>query len=159
MKRLLRATVYVAVVDFLWAIFLSWEGGNAPMEVWKGVASVGFGAEIRSAGWRAIAIGLGMHVGTAFTWSLLFVTAEHNIGALRRFIAKPVGVAVTSALYGPFIWMMMSGVVIPTLTGNPLTIRPRWYLQLAGHAVFVGLPIVLGARSAGGTGNKRTGPE
>ena len=51
-----------------------------------------------------------------------------------------------AALYGPFIWLTMSGLVIPMLTGRALTIAPRWFVQMCGHMAFVGLPIVWGAR-------------
>jgi hypothetical protein len=49
-----------------------------------------------------------------------------------------------AVVYGPLVWMCMSLLVIPQLTGRSPTITYRWYIQLAGHAVFVGLPIVLG---------------
>jgi hypothetical protein len=48
-----------------------------------------------------------------------------------------------AVVYGPLIWIVMSAVVIPLLTGRPLaTITGRWWIQLAGHVVFVGVPIV-----------------
>lgn len=150
MKRLLSATVLCAVVDGLWAIALTLYNGRPPMSVWNGVASVGFGPEMLQAGMRGTAIGLAMHAGVAFTWSLLFVTVLHLRPALDRSIARPAGLAVASLLYGPFIWMVMSGVVTPSLTGNALVVTSRWWVQAAGHVVFVGLPIVLGARRTGG---------
>jgi hypothetical protein len=35
----------------------------------------------------------------------------------------------------------MSAVVIPLLTRRPVVITGRWWIQLLGHVVFVGLPI------------------
>jgi hypothetical protein len=146
MKRLLTATVLCAVADGLWAVALATYNGRAPMSVWNGVASVGFGPEMLQAGARGTAIGLAMHVGVAFTWSLIFVTLLHNLPALQRLITRPVGVALASLVYGPLVWTVMSAVVTPSLTGNALVVTSRWFVQAAGHVVFVGLPIVLGAR-------------
>lgn len=148
MKRLLTATALCAVVDALWATALTMYNGRAPMSVWNGVASVGFGPGMLEAGARGTAIGLAMHVGVAFTWSLIFVTLLHTLPALRRSIERPAGIALVSLVYGPFVWAVMSGVVTPSLTGNALVVTPRWFVQAAGHVVFVGLPIVLGARRA-----------
>lgn len=148
MKRLLTATALCAVVDGLWAVALTVYNGRAPMSVWNGVASVGFGPEMLQAGARGTAIGLAMHVGVAFTWSLILVTLLHNLPALRRLIERPVGIALVSLVYGPLIWTVMSAVVTPSLTGNALVVTSRWFVQAAGHVVFVGLPIVLGARRA-----------
>jgi uncharacterized membrane protein YagU involved in acid resistance len=54
------------------------------------------------------------------------------------------GVATVAAVYGPFVWMSMSLVVIPLLLRRPPTINARWWQQLVGHFPFVGLPIVWG---------------
>ena len=45
-------------------------------------------------------------------------------------------------LYGPFVWAVMSLVVIPLLVHRPPTIGARWWIQFLGHFPFVGLPIV-----------------
>jgi uncharacterized membrane protein YagU involved in acid resistance len=46
-----------------------------------------------------------------------------------------------AAVYGPFIWLVMSLMVIPLLLHRPPTITDRWWTQLIGHVPFVGLPI------------------
>jgi hypothetical protein len=46
-----------------------------------------------------------------------------------------------AAAYGPFIWIVMSALVIPLPTRKPLVLAGRWWIQLSGHVVFVGLPI------------------
>jgi hypothetical protein len=43
---------------------------------------------------------------------------------------------------GLLIWLVMSLIVIPVLTGAPATITGRWWVQLVGHVPFVGLPLV-----------------
>jgi uncharacterized membrane protein YagU involved in acid resistance len=52
------------------------------------------------------------------------------------------GIFKVAAVYGPFIWMFMSLVVIPLLLHRPPTFNIRWWVQLIGHFPFVGLPIV-----------------
>jgi hypothetical protein len=61
---------------------------------------------------------------------------------LRSVLDSPYGVLEVAAVYGPMIWIVMSVVVIPLLTRRPVAITGRWWIQLAGHVVFVGLPIV-----------------
>jgi hypothetical protein len=52
-------------------------------------------------------------------------------------------------VYGPFIWLVMSLVVIPLLLHRPPAISIRWWVQLLGHFPFVGLPIVACANRRG----------
>ncbi len=148
LARLLRAGAFVAVIDFCWALVLTAAYGRPPMSVWNGVASTAFGPEMLQAGMRGIAIGLAMHVTVAFSWSTVFLALDANIAALRRAVSTRLGELAVGAVYGPVIWILMSCVVIPTMTGNPPNITARWFIQLAGHSVFVGIPIVLGARRA-----------
>ena len=61
---------------------------------------------------------------------------------LRGVLAAPYGVVAVAAVYGPLIWLVMSLAVIPALTHRPPAINIRWWVQLIGHAPFVGLPIV-----------------
>jgi hypothetical protein len=64
------------------------------------------------------------------------------------------GALAVAAVYGPLIWIVMSALVIPLQTGRPLTLTYRWWIQLAGHVVFVGLPIVASI----GRDERRAGP-
>jgi hypothetical protein len=78
----------------------------------------------------------------AFTWSAAFLALVASVPWLRRVLATRAGVLGIAAVYGPLIWIVMSAGVIPLLTGQPVAITYRWWIQLAGHVVFVGLPIV-----------------
>jgi hypothetical protein len=49
-------------------------------------------------------------------------------------------------MYGPFIWLMMSLVVIPTATGKMPSFNFRWWLQVFAHIPFVAVPLVFTAR-------------
>jgi hypothetical protein len=89
-----------------------------------------------------VLIGLVMHLGVALTWSSVFLALVMFWPWLARRIATPGGIVMVAALYGPFVWMVMSLVVIPTLTGRPPSITIRWWVQFFGHIPFVALPIV-----------------
>ena len=69
----------------------------------------------------------------------------------RRVLASPWGVVKVAAVYGPFIWMVMSLLVIPVLVHRPPSVSLRWLYQLIGHFPFVGLPLAaMGARGVKG---------
>ena len=139
---LLRAGITTAIVDGLWACVLTLAYGRTIMRLWQGVASTPFGPSMFDGGVPTMLVGIGLHVVTAFTWSAVFLVAASRMSWLRRAIATPAGIAVVAAVYGPCIWAFMSLVVIPLLSHSPTAITARWFIQLAGHAVFVGPPIV-----------------
>jgi hypothetical protein len=71
-----------------------------------------------------------------------------GVVTVRRVLDTAGGPLKVAAIYGPCIWMVMSLVVIPLLVRRPRNITTRWWIQLAGHILFVGLPIVLCTRGA-----------
>lgn len=146
LSRLVRAGLLTGVVDGLFACVLSaiFNHGDV-LRVWKGVASTLLGPAAMEGGMRATLIGVLMHFGVAFAWSAMFLLAYERAGWLRRLVRSRGGVLKTAAVYGPLIWIVMSLVVIPLLTGRPPSITWRWWLQLAGHVPFVGLPLVWAA--------------
>jgi hypothetical protein len=145
-RAIVRATLACAVVDGLWAIALTVYYGRPPMSVWNGVAATVWGPAMTTAGARGTLVGLVMHLTVALSWSSAFVLLGLRSPRLRALAGTTGGTLLVAALYGPFIWLTMSGLVIPLLTGRALTITPRWFVQMCGHMVFVGLPIVWGAR-------------
>ncbi len=121
--------------------------GNSPAGVWRYVASALLGANARAGGTGTVVIGLLMHFGIAFGWTLLFFLAAARWRALR---ASPW---VIGPLYGLFVWAMMTRVLVPlTRIGPP---GPFVLSQAATAAliivVCVGTPIALGARRAVGS--------
>jgi hypothetical protein len=151
LHRLARAGVTLAVVDFCWALALSLASGQPWIRTWQGVASTLLGRGALDGGMRSTAIGLTMHVGVAFGWSAVFLLLWLRSAGLRRRIATRTGMLQVAAVCGPCIWMVMSLVVIPLLVQRPPTITGRWFIQLAGHFPFVGIPIVASI-AAGGPG-------
>jgi len=144
LARLVRAGLLCGLVDGSWAVVLTLLYGRSVQRMFQGIASTLFGPEMLERGLAGAAVGLGMHFGVAFGWSAVFLGLSAGLPVLRRLLRTRLGLALVAAVYGPAIWVVMSGAVIPTLTGRPLSLTRGWWIQLAGHAVFVGLPIVWG---------------
>ena len=141
-RGLVRAGLLTGVIDGLWAIVLTLLYGRTIIRLWQGVAATAFGAGMFDGGVPTALLGVVMHFGVAFTWSAVFLLLVTRSPWLRRVLDSPFGVIKVAAVYGPFIWIVMSAIVIPALTHNAVAITGRWWIQLAGHIVFVGMPIV-----------------
>ena len=142
-RTLVRAWLTIAVVDGIFATMLPVVAYGQPLgRVWQGVASVLLGPSAMQGGTRTMLVGLVMHFGVALAWSAVFLAIALLVPPLRQLVASPGGIVAVSALYGPAIWIIMSLVVIPMLTGRPPTINARWWVQLVAHIPFVAIPIV-----------------
>ena len=142
-SRLVRAWLLTAVVDGLFSGALAqFAYGSSAARLFQGVASTAFGPEVFGGGTALTIAGVLTHFTVALTWSAIFLFLYERSEWLRRVATSPFGVVKAAAVYGPLVWMVMSLVVIPTLTGRPTAITSRWWIQFFGHAVFVGLPIV-----------------
>jgi hypothetical protein len=142
--RLLRAGLATGVIDGLWACVLTWIYGSTFERLWQGVASTVVGADAIGGGAGPTALGLAIHFGVAFGWSAVFLALYLAIPKLRALTSSLGGIVAVAVVYGPLIWVVMSLLVIPALVGHPPNVTYRWWIQLAGHAVFVGPPIVAG---------------
>lgn len=147
---LLRAGLLTALIDGLFSSVLS-AGfyGSTVARLWQGVASTLLGPAALDSGGRTVAIGLAMHVGVAFAWSGIFLGLFRQASWLRALLASPRGAMTVAAIFGPLIWMTMSFVIVPALSGRPPNVTLRWWVQFFGHIPFVAIPIVLSVRSAG----------
>jgi hypothetical protein len=142
-SRLARAGVTTGIVDGLFSSILSVAFYHSTVtRLFQGVASVLLGPDALAGGTRTAALGLLMHFGVAFLWSAVFLLLVTRSARIRRVLASPQGMIKVASLYGLFVWMVMSLAVIPLLAHRPPTINIRWWVQLVGHAPFVGLPIV-----------------
>ena len=147
LSRLVRAGLLTAVVDGLFSSVLNVVAYRSTVSrLFQGVASVLLGSEALNGGTRTAVIGVLMHFGVAFAWSAVFLFLVLRSRRVRALLASPYGVIKVASLYGPFIWMVMSLVVIPILLHRPPTIGVRWWIQLIGHIPFVGVPIVASTR-------------
>jgi len=142
-REVWRAGVLTAIVDGAFSSVLSVAFyGSTVTRLFQGVASTLLGPRAFERGLASAAIGVLMHIGVAFAWSLVFfllLSASSRIRAWRR---ARFGALRIAAFYGPGVWLVMSLVVIPLLTGRPPMFTVRWWIQLIGHFPFVGLPIV-----------------
>jgi len=143
-SRLVRAGLFTGVSDAIWAmvaqVFVFHRGSAA--SVWRGVASVLVGKEAITGGVPATVLGLLMHFGVAFAWSAIFLLLVTRSHKLRAILDSPYGIFKVAAMYGPFIWIFMSFVFIPLFTHRMPTVTINWWIQVVGHVLFVGLPLV-----------------
>ena len=143
MSRLLRAGLLTGVTDGLFSSVLAVAFYHSTVtRLFQGVASTLIGKAALDGGTRTALIGVLMHFGVAFGWSAVFLFLVMRSSWIRSQLASPNGVIKVAAVYGPFIWIVMSLVVIPLLVHRPPAFTLRWLVQLIGHFPFVGLPIV-----------------
>ena len=143
LSRLVRAGLLTGITDGLFSSILAvFFYGSTVARLWQGVASTLLGKEAIDGGTGPALIGVLMHFGVAFGWSAVFLFLVLRSAWIRRVLASRFGVVKVAAVYGPFIWLVMSLVVIPLLLHRPPTFNLRWWVQLIGHFPFVGLPIV-----------------
>jgi hypothetical protein len=148
LARLVRAGLLTGVVDGLFSSILNVVAYRSTVSrPFQGVASVLLGPEAFNGGLRTVAVGVLMHFGVAFAWSAVFLFLVLRSRRVRGVLASRYGVIKIAALYGPFIWMVMSLAVIPILLHRPPTITYRWWIQWFGHIPFVGIPIVAASGS------------
>jgi len=142
-SRLLRAGTLTGVVDGLFSSVLSVAFYHSTVaRLFQGVAAALLGNEAFAGGISTAVLGVLMHFGVAFSWSAVFLFFVMRSRWVRERLASPYGVIKVAAVYGPFIWLVMSLVVIPLLLQRPPSFTVRWWIQLIGHFPFVGLPIV-----------------
>ena len=140
---LVRAWLVTGVVDGLFSSALSaFAYGSTVSRLFQGVASVPLGPAAFDGGVPTVLLGVLMHFGVAFGWSAVFLLLVLRSAAIRQRLVSWRGLATVAAVYGPFIWMVMSLAVIPLFTHRPPAITFRWWVQFFGHFPFVGLPIV-----------------
>jgi hypothetical protein len=144
------------VVDGLWATALTLVYGRSVGELFHGVAATALGRTFEM-GPGSVLLGVAIHFAVAFWWAAVFLALVLHYPRLRARLSKATGVTVIAALYGPFIWVAMSVAVIPLRTGVPVSLSARWWIQLIGHAMFVGVPIVgVVARTPSRSAHRRT---
>jgi hypothetical protein len=149
MGRIVRAGLFTALVDGLFSSVLSVAFyGSTVARLFQGVAAVPLGSRALEGGTRTEVIGIAIHVGVAFAWSIVFALVARS-GWLDRLLRSRSGVLAVAALYGPFVWCAMSLGIVPLFTHRSPAIAFRWWVQFFGHMPFVGLPIVATMASGG----------
>jgi predicted permease len=143
LTRLLRAGLLTALTDGTFSSVLSVAFYHSTVQrLFQGVASTLLGPDAINGGWPTAIVGMLMHVGVAFGWSAVFLFVVLRSERVRKTLDTTSGVVKVAAVYGPFVWIVMSFVVIPLLLRRPPAIGVRWWVQFFGHFPFVGWPIV-----------------
>src|SRR5262245_15221265 len=141
--RLVRTGLLTGIIDGLFSSILNVAAYNSTVaRLFQGVAAVLVGTEALNGGAKTTALGIFMHFCVAFAWSGVFLFLVLRWSWIRSVLASRFGILKILSLYGPFIWMFMSLVVISTLMHRLTPITYRWWIQFFGHIPFVGLPIV-----------------
>lgn len=140
---LLKSAIAVGISDFLFASVSNWlMQHRTPVRVFQGVASVPFGKGMIDRGVGAAFLGLLLHFFVALIWSTVYYLITRSSSGVRNLVRTPQGAAAFALLYGPFIWLFMSLVLIPAFVHRAPTFTPIWWVQLVGHAVFVVGPMI-----------------
>lgn len=160
LPRLVRAGLLTGATDGLFSSVLATVFYHSTVtQLFQGVASTVLGKRAFEGGTPTALLGVFMHFGVAFGWSAVFLFLVTRSRRISDLLASRNGVPKVAALYGPFIWLVMSLVVIPVLLHRPPAINFRWWVQLIGHIPFVGLPIVASiARRPGDTTSSSRAP-
>jgi hypothetical protein len=135
----------LAVIDFVWAVALSLSYGRPAMSAFRGVATVALAPAWMPKIAPSAMLGVVLHFAVALTWATVYLVLQHRSLWLVRVSSTRRGQAAIAVVYGPLIWIVMSTLVIPMMTGDAVVLSTRWAIQLVGHVFFVGLPVVLGA--------------
>jgi hypothetical protein len=142
--RLLRAGVLTGLSDFAFAMILFvFFYHTSVTRLWQGVAAVPLGKGAIDGGTTYAFAGVFFHFMVAFAWSAIFLFLVMRSQRVRSLLRTTAGQIKAAAVYGPFIWLVMSLVVIPVFLHKPPSITGRWWIQLVGHFPFVGLPMIL----------------
>jgi hypothetical protein len=113
--------------------------GKSPILVGQYIASALFGKETAYSGdVSMIILGFLFHYVVAFGWTILFFMAYPKISFLRG------NKVIAGIVYGAFVWVMMSQVVVPmTLIGRGAFNFTNAAQAMAILMVCIGIPISL----------------
>ena len=149
LPRLVRAGLLTGATDGLFSSVLATVFYHSTVtQLFQGVASTVLGKRAFEGGTPTALLGVVMHFGVAFGWSAVFLLLVMRPRRVGDLLASRNGVAKVASLYGPFIWLVMSLVVIPLATGKLPTFGFRWWVQIFAHVPFVTIPLVFTARRA-----------
>lgn len=144
--RIIRTGVIVAALDFLY-VLVRWVWLEHALTVQQLAQSIATGVLGRAAydgGVPAAALGLVLHLVIACGWTLVFFLLTRQVPALRTLVSTTRGRVLAGLAWGPVIWLLMDFVVLPLSLARPTpTSSPTFYINLAQHALMIGLPISL----------------
>jgi hypothetical protein len=142
--RLTRAGILTGLSDgaFATVLFVFFYHSTFT-RLWQGVAGIPLGSSAVESGMGYALVGILFHFIVAFTWSAVFLFLAMRSERVISLMRTTGGQLKLAAVYGPFIWLVMSLVVIPLFLHRPPAINSRWWIQLVGHFPFVGVPMIM----------------
>lgn len=133
---ILFAGLIVGTLDILCAITQTLINGRNPIGMLKFIASGIFGPEALSGSDMFAVYGLFFHFCIALIWTILFFFLYSRISLMRK------NKIVTGIVYGIFIQVMMSQVVLKLANTPPLPFRLVGQLKAAGILIVaIGIPL------------------
>lgn len=141
----LRAGTVVALTDGLWAVLL-WVvmlRKTTAARVFQGIARAVLGDAAFAGGGATVALGVALHFAVAMTWAFVYALLLRRSAVARRTVSA-WGPAVTALAIGTVVWTTMDLLVLPlTRTRATPLASAMFAVNLAGHVLFVGLPLAL----------------
>jgi uncharacterized membrane protein YagU involved in acid resistance len=117
--------------------------GLSPIQVLQYIASGALGQSAFQGGIATAALGAAFHFSIAWVAAAVFVLATRRLEILKTH-AVPAGL-----LYGAAVYFFMNYLVLPLSAVSAGSFHLGLFLNgVIGHALFVGLPMSLFARSA-----------
>jgi hypothetical protein len=146
-RRILLAGAVVALLDITFAyVYFALVLRLVPglQGVFQSIAAGLLGRDAFQGGPAAAALGAVLHVFIAYAWTCIFFAAVRSWEGLRRAVRTTTGAAVVGLVFGMIIWVVMDLVVLKLSRARSLPpSNPRFWINLAQHAVMIGLPVVL----------------
>lgn len=145
-RAILRATLIVGSLDLCLALGVQFmaTGGMNLVRILHTIAAGLIGPVARDGGVASAALGVGLHYLIAGIWSTIFAILLSRRGVVRTMTSTLQRQVVTGLAWGIVVWMGMNFVVLPL---SRLHAMPRFTattpVMIAGHAVLIGIPIVL----------------
>ncbi len=113
-------------------------------QVLQSIAAALLGADAYRGGLASAALGIGIHFGIAYGWTLVYAILCLAAAPLRQLTHSTAGVLVAGAVFGCCVWLVMDLVLIPLTRARATPpASSLFFVMLAWHAVGVGLPIAL----------------
>ncbi len=140
------AGAFVGLLDGAFAIAVyAWvlRVATAP-QVLQSIAAAFLGGAAYRGGMASVALGIGMHFGIAFGWTLAYAILWTVAAPLRELARSTAGVLVAGAVFGCCVWLIMDLLLLPLTRARATPpASPLFFVMLAWHAVGVGWPIAL----------------
>src|SRR5215831_1938619 len=114
-SRLLAAATVVAVLDGAFAVvlYVTVLRACSAAQLMQSIAGALLGRAAFRGGSTTVALGVALHFGVAFGWTLVYAALRAMSGRLRQLTATTRGALRAGALFGVVVWLAMDLLVVP----------------------------------------------